>query len=69
MEFQRSAAEIVTLSLLLILWWRAVWSLLDLAFDRLAKGKKYLLITFDVASIVFVLAVLFMRPEARETFS
>ncbi len=69
MELQKSAAEIVTLSLLLIVWWRAVWSLLDIVFDRLAKGKKFLLITFDVASIVFVLAVLFFRPEVRETFS
>ena len=69
MELKKSAAEIVTLSFLLIMWWRAVWSLLDLAFERLAKGKKYLLITFDVASIVFVLAVLFFHPDARETFS
>lgn len=69
MLLEKSLATLLVLSFLLILWWRAVWSLLDVLFAGLAKGKKGLLLTFDIASIVFIVAVLFLHPEFRETFS
>jgi presenilin-like A22 family membrane protease len=68
MLIEKNLATILVISFLIILWWRAVWSILDVLFLHLAKGKKALLITFDVASIVFIIAVLFLHPEFRETF-
>ncbi len=69
MVFEKDATTIVVMSFLLILWWRAVWSLLDVLFGKLARGNQKLLITFDVASILFIIAVLFLQPSMRETFA
>jgi hypothetical protein len=69
MLLEKSLPTLLVLSFLVILWWRAVWSLLDVLFARLAKGKKGLLLTFDIASIILIVAVLFLHPEFRETFS
>lgn len=66
---EKSLATLLVLSFLLILWWRAVWSLLDVLFINLAKGKKGLLLTFDIASIVFIMAILLLHPEFQETFN
>jgi hypothetical protein len=68
MLYEKNVGAIVVLSFLLILWWRAVWSLLDVLFGKLAKGNKGLLITFDIASILLILVVLFTYPEVSETF-
>ncbi len=68
MLIEKNITTLLVLSFLVILWWRAVWSLLDVLFFRLAKGRKGLLLTFDIASILFVVAVLFLHPEFRETF-
>lgn len=69
MPFEKNLTSLVVLSFLLILWWRAVWSLLDVLFGKLARGNQKLLITFDVASIVFIIAVLFLQPDLRERFA
>ncbi len=69
MFIEKNLSTLLVLSFLLILWWRAVWSLLDVLFAHLAKGKKGLLLTFDIASIVFIVAILFLHPEFRETFN
>ena len=69
MPFEKDLTSLVVLSFLLILWWRAVWSLLDVLFGRLARGNPKLLIIFDVASIVFIIAVLFLQPDLRERFA
>jgi hypothetical protein len=68
MLFEKSLATVLVISFLIILWWRAVWSLLDVLFLHLAKGKRALLITFDVASIILIVSVLFLQPDFRETF-
>lgn len=65
---EKGLSTLILFSFFIILWWRAVWSLLDVLFARLAKGKRALLITFDIASILFIVAVLFLHPEFRETF-
>ncbi len=69
MVFEKDLTSLVVLSFLLTLWWRAVWSLLDVLFGKLARGNQKLLIIFDVASIVFIIAVLFLQPGIRETFA
>lgn len=69
MVFEKDLTSLVVLSFLLILWWRAVWSLLDVLFGKLARGNQKLLIIFDVASIVFIIAVLFLQPDLRERFA
>lgn len=53
---------------IVIIWWRAVWTLLDTVFHFLAKGKKAALIAFDLASIGLILVVLFNYPTLRESF-
>ena len=67
-DFKKSTPVIILFSFLIILWWRAVWSLLDVVFGRLAKGKKSLLIAFDLASIALVISIVFMDPDVRERF-
>ncbi len=68
MLLEKSLPTLLVLSFLVILWWRAVWSLLDVLFTHLSKGKRALLMTFDIASIAFIVVVLFLHPEFRETF-
>lgn len=68
MLLEKGLPTLILFSFFIILWWRAVWSLLDVLFARLAKGKKGLLLTFDIASIIFIVAVLFLHPDFRETF-
>ena len=68
MLYEKNVGAIVVLSFLLILWWRAVWSLLDIIFAKLTRGNKNLLIIFDVASIVLIITILFFQPDVREAF-
>lgn len=69
MDLERSVPKLFIFSFLLIVWWRAVWSLLDMLFARLARGKNHLLIAFDVGTIIIILAAVFFHPEMREMFA
>jgi hypothetical protein len=63
-----SVPSILAVSFLIILWWRAVWSLLDMIFHHLANGKKMWLIAFDLASVALILTLVLAHPILGESF-
>lgn len=57
---------LVAISLLIVLWWIAVWGLIDICLHRFIKNKPYNAICIYIGIIVFVLLIVYLNPDIYE---
>jgi|LauGreDrversion4_2_1035121.scaffolds.fasta_scaffold03099_3 hypothetical protein len=60
--------SLLFVSFLVILWWMALWGLLDIGFKQLVGNSTQKMVNLYILMIVFVLAIVFTYPKIIERF-
>jgi hypothetical protein len=60
--------SLLFVSFLVILWWMALWGLLDIGFKQLVGNSTQKMVNLYILMIVFVLVIVFTYPKIIERF-